>query len=98
MKSPEFKARYGHDKKDIHCECGGQVACSGTVHPLADLGVGFRKGKLVVDRKYSRKTIGYCGFCFKCGREGNFILPEFHKLIVTERQPAPKPGCGSKAA
>lgn len=74
-----FRAQYGNngkDKKDIRCPCGGEVACGGTVHPLSNLGIGFRGGKLRVDRSYSRLVIGYSGFCFSCRREGHFILPE----------------------
>ena len=81
-KAKAIRAKYGSDKRDIRCECGGPVACSGTIHPLADLGFGFKGGKFVIERKYSKKTIGYGGFCMTCGAEGHFIMPEFHDHII----------------
>jgi hypothetical protein len=81
MKPQNVKAHFGKDTKDIRCECDGQVACGGTVHNLVDLGIGFRQGKLRIDRTYSKQSIGYSGFCLKCFKEGHFILPEFHKLL-----------------
>lgn len=73
---PEFKCHHGRDKQDIRCECGGQLAVGGTIHNLADFGMGFRGGKFEVKAKYSRKVAGYSGFCFKCGKEGTFILEQ----------------------
>ena len=73
-KPEEIQAHYGSDKKDIRCVCGGQVACEGSLHPLVDLGVGFRGGKLRIDRTYSKRVIGYSGFCLKCQKQGHFLL------------------------
>lgn len=64
-------------KKDnsIRCECGGQVAVGGTLNPLVDLGIGVGSDrKLVVSKTYSRKIIGYTGFCLKCRKNGRFLL------------------------
>jgi hypothetical protein len=61
---------------DVHCQCGGQLAVGGTIHPLADLAMGFRRGKFEIKTKYSRKVIGYSGFCLRkgCGKSGRFLL------------------------
>ena len=59
----------------IRCECGGQIMIDAQLHPLVDLGFGFRKAKFVVDRKYGKQVIGYRGTCMKCRKDGNFMLP-----------------------
>ena len=64
------KCHHGRCQQNVRCECGGQLAVEGTLHPLVDFGVGFVKGKFQVDRVYSKKVIGYKGFCMKCHKEG----------------------------
>lgn len=60
----------------VRCGCGGQVMVDASLHPLVDLGVGFRGGKFRVDKVYDMKrTIGYRGQCLKCNKAGNFFLP-----------------------
>jgi hypothetical protein len=59
---------------DVRCECGGQLAIGGTVHPLADMGFGFVGGKFKIERKYSKRVIGYSAFCFACRKEGTFLF------------------------
>lgn len=62
--------------RDVRCECGGQLMVGGTIHPLADLGMGFnRKGKFEIKTKFSKKVIGYVGFCLDCQKDGQFLLP-----------------------
>lgn len=63
---------HGPDVK--HIGCGGDIAVSGTVHGLTNLGFGFRGGKFVVDATHSRKPTGYSGFCMKCHKEGSFTF------------------------
>ena len=63
------------DGKTVRCSCGGQVMVDASLHPLVDLGMGFRRGKFVVDKVYAKKIIGYRGACMKCRKEGNFLFP-----------------------
>ena len=59
----------------IHCTCGGQVAVGGTLNPLVDLGIGVWSDRtLIVTKTYSKKIIGYTGFCMKCRKRGRFLL------------------------
>lgn len=59
----------------IRCGCGGQLSIGGTLHPLVDFGIGVGSDrKLIVDKTYSRRVIGYTGFCLKCRKEGRFLL------------------------
>lgn len=59
----------------IRCECGGQLAVGGTLHPLVDLGIGVGPDRrLIVDKTYSKKVIGYTGFCLKCRKDGRFLF------------------------
>jgi hypothetical protein len=59
----------------VRCGCGGQLAVSGTLNPLVDLGIGVGPNrKLIVSKTYSRKVVGYTGFCLKCRKEGRFLL------------------------
>jgi hypothetical protein len=45
------------------------------LNPLVDLGIGVGSDrKLVVEKTYSRKVIGYTGFCMKCQKQGRFLL------------------------
>lgn len=74
MAKPTYKCT--QKGKEVRCECGGQLAIDATLHPLADLGVGFRKGKFEIKTKYSKRVIGYRGFCMKCQKEGDFLLPK----------------------
>ena len=59
----------------IRCACGGQIAVGGTLNPLVDLGIGVGSDrKLVVNKTYAKKVIGYTGFCLKCRKQGRFLL------------------------
>jgi hypothetical protein len=59
----------------IRCSCGGQVSVGGVLNPLVDLGIGVGADrKLVVSKTYSKKVIGYTGFCMKCQKQGRFLL------------------------
>lgn len=60
--------------KVVRCECGGQVAVSGTVHVLADLSVGFKDGRTNVLTSYDKRACGYSGFCLKCRKAGQFLF------------------------
>ena len=63
-------------EKTVRCACGGQIMVGASLHPLVDLGVGFRGSKFEVRRKYNmKKVIGYAGECMRCRKEGNFFLP-----------------------
>ncbi len=62
--------------QSIRCECGGQLAVGGTLHPLVDLGFGFVVGRFKVNVRHNMKKIsGFSGFCMKCRKEGRFFLP-----------------------
>ena len=73
--TPTYRCHTGKCKQDIRCECGGQIASSGTLHPLVDFGMGFVGRKFEVKRVYGKRVIGYVGFCMKCQKEGKFLLP-----------------------
>lgn len=63
------------DGKTVRCSCGGQVMVEGSLHPLADLGFGFKGGKFVVEAKHNmKKVVGYSGICMKCRKQGQFVL------------------------
>lgn len=55
-----------------HVGCGGAIWPDGEVYSVVNFGCGFRGGKFVIDRQFSRKPTGYKGFCAKCHKSGAF--------------------------